>query len=169
MMREVGGVTVLVDGFRAAEMLRGEDPGAFDLLSTRSVPFRWAGEGFDLRNRGPLIEVVEGGSEAGSIRAVRYNNRPAAPFDLRFDEMDGFYEAYRAFARLLHRDELEYRFTLPPASAWCSTTSGCSTADTARPTLSVTCRAAIWTVTGSTDKSCHPPADWLPCWHQVVA
>ena len=111
---EVGGVTVLVDGFRAAEMLRDEDPGAFDLLSTRSVPFRWAGESVDLRNRGPLIEVVEGGSEAGSIRAVRYNNRSAAPFDLGFDEMAGFYEAYRTFARLLHRDELEFRFTLAP-------------------------------------------------------
>jgi gamma-butyrobetaine dioxygenase len=28
--------------------------------------------------------------------------------------MAGFYEAYRTFARLLHRDELEFRFTLTP-------------------------------------------------------
>ena len=109
-----GGVTVLLDGFRAAEVLRDEDPAAFDLLSTRSVPFRWTGDGFDLRNRGPLIEVEDGGPRAGAIRAVRYNNRSAAPFDLPFDEMAGYYAAFRTFARLLHRPELEYRFTLGP-------------------------------------------------------
>ncbi len=111
---DVGGVTVLVDGFRAAELLRGEEPGAFELLSTRSVPFRWSGDGFDLQNRGPLIEVEEGGPEAGAIRAVRYNNRSAAPFDQPFDEMTAFYEAFRTFAQLLHREDLEYRFTLAP-------------------------------------------------------
>ncbi len=110
----VGGVTVLVDGFRAAEALRDEDPAAFSLLSTRSVPFRWSGEGFDLRNRGPLIEVVDGGPVHGIIRAVRYNNRSLAPFDLSFDEMSEYYRAFRTFARLLHRPELEYRFTLEP-------------------------------------------------------
>ena len=46
-----GGVTVLVDGFRAAEVLRHEDPEAFAVLAGRRVPFRWAGDGFDLRNR----------------------------------------------------------------------------------------------------------------------
>lgn len=111
---DVGGVTVLVDGFRAAELLRDEEPGAFELLSTRSVPFRWSGNGFDLRNRGPLIEVEEGGPEAGAIRAVRYNNRSAAPFDQPFDEMTAFYEAFRTFAQMLHREDLEYRFTLAP-------------------------------------------------------
>ena len=111
---DVGGVTVLVDGLRAAELLRGEEPGSFELLSTRSVPFRWSGDGFDLRNRGPLIEVEEGGPEAGAVRAVRYNNRSAAPFDQPFDEMTAFYEAFRTFAQMLHREDLEYRFTLAP-------------------------------------------------------
>lgn len=111
---EVGGVTVLVDGYRAAELLRDEDPEAFALLSTRSVPFRWSGGGFDLRNRGPLIEVEEGGPEVGAIRTVRYNNRSSAPFDQPFDEMAAFYEAFRTFARLLHREDLEFRFTLKP-------------------------------------------------------
>ncbi len=111
---DVGGVTVLLDGFRAAEVLRDEDPAAFDLLATTSVPFRWSGDGFDLRNRGPLIEVEDGGPRAGAIRAVRYNNRSAAPFDVPFDEMAGLYEAFRTFARLLHRPELEHRFTLAP-------------------------------------------------------
>ena len=109
-----GGLTVLLDGFRAAELLRDEDPAAFEVLSTRSVPFRWTGNGFDLRNRGPLIEVEDGGPRVGGIRAVRYNNRSAAPFDLPFDEMAGYYAAFRTFARFLHRPELECRFTLGP-------------------------------------------------------
>jgi len=107
---DTGGVTVLIDGFSAAEALRSEDPGAFDLLSGHRVPFRWSGDGFDLRNRSPVIEV----DDRGVLLAVRYNNRSAAPFDTPFEEMADFYEAYRTFARLLHRRELEYRFTLSP-------------------------------------------------------
>ena len=105
-----GGVTVLVDGFRAAEVLRHEDPKAFAVLTSRRVPFRWAGDGFDLRNRSAIVEV----DDRGEVRAVRYNNRSAAPFDLSYGEMAEFYEAYRTFARLLHRPELELRFTLIP-------------------------------------------------------
>lgn len=105
-----GGVTVLVDGFRAAESLRVEDPAAFDMLAGHRVPFRWRGDGFDLRSRSAVIEV----DDRGVVLAVHYNNRSAAPFDLPYDEMSGFYEAYRTFARLLHRPELEFRFKLLP-------------------------------------------------------
>tara|TARA_B100000029_G_scaffold391087_1_gene387890 strand:- start:2830 stop:3924 length:1095 start_codon:yes stop_codon:yes gene_type:complete len=111
---ETGGVTVLLDGFQAAEVFRSEDPTAFALLTSRSVPFRWRGGGFELWNRVPVIEVEDGGPADGSIRAIRYNNRSVEPFDLPFDEMADFYQAYRAFARLLHRPELEYRFVLNP-------------------------------------------------------
>ncbi len=107
---EAGGVTVLVDGFSAAEALRDEDQGAFDLLAGHRVPFRWRGDGFDLRNRSAVIGV----DDRGVVLAVNYNNRSAAPFDTPFEEMSGFYEAYRSFARLLHRPEMEYRFTLSP-------------------------------------------------------
>ena len=105
-----GGVTVLVDGFRAAESLRVEDPAAFDMLAGHRVPFRWRGDGFDLRRRSAVIEV----DDRRVVLAVHYNNRSAAPFDMPYDEMSGFYEAYRTFARLLHRSELEFRFTLLP-------------------------------------------------------
>ena len=107
---QAGGVTVLVDGFSAAETLRSEDQGAFDLLSGHRVPFRWRGDGFDLRNRAAVIEV----DDRGVVLAVSYNNRSAAPFDMAYAEMSGFYEAYRSFASLLHRPEMEYRFTLSP-------------------------------------------------------
>ena len=105
-----GGVTVLVDGFRAAEALRAEEPEAFARLSSRPVPFRWAGEGFDLWDRRPLIEV----DDRGALRSVRYNNRSAAPFDLPHGEMADFYAAYRTFADQLHRSELEVRIVLQP-------------------------------------------------------
>ena len=58
-------------------------------------------------------ETIEG-DDRGRLRAVRYNNRSAAPADVPFDEMAGFYDAYRTFADLLHRSELEVRFTLAP-------------------------------------------------------
>ncbi len=107
---EEGGGTVLIDGLTACGVLAEEDPEAFRLLSSHGVPFRWAGDGFDLANRVPVIRL----DDRGTVMAVHYNNRSAAPFDLPYDVMAGYYRAYRAFARLLHRPELEVRLKLAP-------------------------------------------------------
>jgi [2-(trimethylamino)ethyl]phosphonate dioxygenase len=96
---EEGGESVVVDGFFAAERLRREAPDAFDLLTRYAVPFRYVEKGLvDLQAGAPLIEV----DSEGDLRAVRYNNRSAAPFDLPEEAVVPFYRAYRRFGRLLH-------------------------------------------------------------------
>jgi len=105
-----GGQSVFVDGFRTATLLRQEDPEAFRLLSTYSLPFRYREPGTDLQSRKRLIEV----DDRGRITAVRYNNRSAAPMDLPFDVAGDFYKAYRKFADLLHQEDGELRLKLMP-------------------------------------------------------
>ena len=94
-----GGESIAVDGFFAAERLRREQASDFALLTRHAVPFRYVEKGkVDIQSRAPLIELdVE-----GEVRAVRYNNRSAAPFDLPEEMVPDYYRAYRRFGRLLH-------------------------------------------------------------------
>jgi len=94
-----GGESIAVDGFHAAERLRREQPDDFALLTRHAVPFRYVEKGkVDIQTRAPLIEL----DSEGELRAVRYNNRSAAPFDLPEDVVVPYYAAYRRFSRLLH-------------------------------------------------------------------
>jgi gamma-butyrobetaine dioxygenase len=106
---EEGGESIAVDGFLAAERLRREQPDDFALLSRHAVPFRYVETGkVDIRCTAPLIELdVE-----GEVRAVRYNNRSAAPFDLPEEIVVPYYRAYRRFGRLLHDADAAVGFKL---------------------------------------------------------
>ena len=90
-----GGESGLVDGFRAAVLLREQHPGHFRRLSETPVTFAWG----RLRAQRPMIGV----DEAGRIREIRFNNRSLRPLAGREDELAAFYAAYRAFDALLNR------------------------------------------------------------------
>ena len=103
---DVGGDTVLVDGFNAAERLRAEAPESFAMLCAHEIPFRFRDDTADLVTRGAVIEV----DGRGAIKAVRYNNRSVQAFDMDFGVMEAYYAAYRAFGRLLKDREGEVQF-----------------------------------------------------------
>lgn len=104
-----GGESIVVDGFHAAERLRRDHADEFALLTRHAVPFRYVERGkVDLRCRAPLIEL----DYAGNVRAVRYNNRSAAPFDLPEEVMVPYYRACRRFSRLLHDPQATVGFKL---------------------------------------------------------
>jgi gamma-butyrobetaine dioxygenase len=107
-----GGESVVVDGFRAAQGLREEDPEAFDLLAGHCARFEYAGSsGVRLRARRPILELAPD----GELLAVRFNNRSAAPFvDIPYNVMAGYYGAYRRFAEILEQPALQVRFKLAP-------------------------------------------------------
>ncbi|MCI0430629.1 MAG: TauD/TfdA family dioxygenase [Rhodospirillales bacterium] len=94
-----GGESIAVDGFFAAARLRREHSDDFALLTRHAIPFRYVEKGkVDLQCSAPLIEL----DTDGEVRAVRYNNRSAAPFDLPEETVRDYYRAYRRFGRLLH-------------------------------------------------------------------
>lgn len=113
-----GGESGLLDGFRAASLLRAEDAAAFDCLTSTPVTFSYSDASTDLRATRPMIAL----GPAGRIREVRYNSRSLPPMRPRrnvapqqaAEEMRAFYLAYRAFASVLLRPELTLRLTLEP-------------------------------------------------------
>lgn len=107
-----GGESIVVDGFRAVELLRREAPDSFDMLAGHCARFEFAGTAdVALRARRPMIELAPDGELIG----VRFNNRSAAPFvDIPFDAMAAYYAAYRRLAEIIERPEQRVRFKLTP-------------------------------------------------------
>lgn len=105
-----GGESGLVDGFMAAALLRSEDERSFLVLASTPVEFAWSDADHSLRAARPLIELDEG----GRVRAVRYNNRSMQALRFGYEGIVDFYAAYRRFAGILLRPELELAFRLGP-------------------------------------------------------
>ncbi|MFJ9696179.1 phosphonate degradation HD-domain oxygenase [Kitasatospora sp. NPDC101183] len=103
-----GGDSGLVDGFKAASILREEHPEDFAVLTRTPVPFVFRDRRTELRADRPLIEV----DALGRIREVRFNNRSIGT--LRGGDLDAFYAAYRRFAAVTLRPELQLTFRLDP-------------------------------------------------------
>ncbi len=105
---EQGGVTALTDGFKAAELLREEDPAAFALLSTETVSFRFSSADADLCHQDRMITV----DPQGNITNIRINNRSAAPFQVSFDSMADYYSAYQKLMTIIQSDRCKITLTL---------------------------------------------------------
>jgi gamma-butyrobetaine dioxygenase len=105
-----GGDTVLLDGFRAAALLREQDPGSFGVLTATPVSFGFDEPGTALRAWQPLIDL----DPRGRIRCVRFNNRSTQTLRRPYDEVVAFYDAYRRWAELLGRPGLAVTMRLGP-------------------------------------------------------
>ena len=111
-----GGDSQVVDGFKAGLRLQAEDPKGFDLLSGHSARFDYRGVGdVHLRARKPMIEL----SPDGELVGVRFNNRSAAPItDVPYDDMLGYYAAYRRFSGIIDDPAMAVRFKLEPGECF---------------------------------------------------
>jgi gamma-butyrobetaine dioxygenase len=91
-----GGGSLFSDGFAVAEDLRAEDPAAFDLLSTISVPFRFHDGDTDIRSRKKVITL----DEDGSLKEICFNAHIAGILDIAPEKMPAYYRAYRRFMQM---------------------------------------------------------------------
>ncbi len=105
---ERGGVTALADGFRAAEILREQNPKAFDLLSTQAVTFRFSSADAILEHTACMIELCAN----GEVSAVRINSRSLAPINLPFDMMQSYYSAYQELTAIIQGSACKVTLTL---------------------------------------------------------
>lgn len=111
-----GGENMVVDGFRACERLRAENPRGFDLLSGHCARFEYAGSaGVCLRSRRPMIELAPDGELVG----IRFNNRSAAAItEVPYDDMADYYAAYRRLGELIDDTSMEVTFKLSPGESF---------------------------------------------------
>ncbi|MCG6901821.1 MAG: TauD/TfdA family dioxygenase [Rhodobacter sp.] len=111
-----GGDSMVVDGFRAAEVLKSEDPAGFALLCGYAARFDYAGTaGVRLQSRRPMIEL----SPDGQLQQIRFNSRSIAPLvDVPFDEMQDYYAAYRRLSDIIDDPGMAVAFKLEPGEAF---------------------------------------------------
>ena len=106
-----GGQSEFVDGFKAAEILREEDPEGFHVLTTQRLAFRRRFEGdVDLHAEFPVISL----DEFGDVTGVRINDRVAAPLSIAHRYVVPFYRAHRRLLDLTGREDLTITRTLQP-------------------------------------------------------
>ncbi|EDP64558.1 Gamma-butyrobetaine,2-oxoglutarate dioxygenase [alpha proteobacterium BAL199] len=105
-----GGDSTLVDGFHVAEILRRDDPDAFDVLTTTATRFRYVDPDTVLEHYGPLIELAPD----GSVRRLRFNNRTEEPPALPAGRLAAYYAARQRYATLLHASSNTLVFKLEP-------------------------------------------------------
>ena len=106
----IGGDSILVDGFRVAELLRDEFPDDYQTLTT--VPWNWSNRATstDYRWRSPLIVT----SGDGTVTEMRVGNWLRAPLDVPFDQVQRLYSAYRRLFHMTYRADLQVRFRFEP-------------------------------------------------------
>lgn len=112
-----GGASLFVDGFRAAEILRQENPDQFELLCQVPIPHqRFLVDEVDdvaLAAKWPTIEL----NPAGDIVAVHINERTLAPFDVADELVEPVYRALQAMLALVYRPEARIAHRLEAGQA----------------------------------------------------
>jgi len=103
-----GGDSVLVDGFKAATILRQENKEDFAILASTWINFRFSDDKTDLRSRVPMIEL----NDNNEIIKVRYNNRSIDTIKLPANKIRHFYKSYRHWSEIIEREDLKITFKL---------------------------------------------------------
>jgi trimethyllysine dioxygenase len=111
-----GGKSLLVDGWKAADILREEDPKSWETLSQKEL--RWHSRGNEgvivtSRTTSPIIH------RHGDSVQIRWNNDDRATLkrDVSHDSSSSiarWYEAARKFDAILKRKDMEYWAQLEP-------------------------------------------------------
>lgn len=111
-----GGASLLVDGFRAAAILKEQSPEAYNLLRSTPVPTHSSGnEGISIQPSTPH-PVLNEHPVTGELYQVRWNNDDRATMDhwSTLDDIDRWYRAARMWSRILRTETSEYWEQLKP-------------------------------------------------------
>lgn len=114
-----GGQSLLVDGFRAAKLLRDQDPQAYKTLSNVRVPSHASGNADSSIQPYAPFPVLNHHPVNGELIQIRWNNDDRATMDRWGDlgDVDAFYDAARAWNNILKDQANEYREQLQPGRA----------------------------------------------------
>jgi gamma-butyrobetaine dioxygenase len=102
-----GGNSGLVDGFRAAILLRENNPESFDVLSNRLFHFEYQNPETHLRNTAPIIKV----DSMEEIVEIRWNDRSMQP-PYNDVDIEDVYDALRAFGSIVNDSTNIYEFRI---------------------------------------------------------
>lgn len=112
-----GGMTLLVDGFYAASLLKSIHPEHYDTLSRLAVPAHASGSAGTLL-RPPISQPVLLHDQAGELAQVRWNNEDRGVLGRHWtpEDIRAWYVAAREYERLLRSEDAEYWVALQPGT-----------------------------------------------------
>ena len=106
-----GGETILVDGFKAAQVLRESDPASFDILcrvpiffQRRSLPEE------DMQSHRRIIAL----DIDGDVEGIRFTDRTIPPQNLPEELMEPTYKAIKAFWNVVNSEALKFVRLMAP-------------------------------------------------------
>jgi gamma-butyrobetaine dioxygenase len=105
-----GGLSSLVDGLAALEILRAEDPAGFDLLATVPVRFTYRDAGTEIVAVLPVVALDRDGAPTGLSYSPRLDEVPL----LAADELRRYQAARQRLSHLLASPDLAVEFLLEP-------------------------------------------------------
>ncbi|KAI8960542.1 Trimethyllysine dioxygenase [Daldinia sp. FL1419] len=113
----LGGQSLLVDGFHAADILKKEDPKSFEVLSQVKLPWHASGNRGITISPDKLYPVIEVDESTKKVHRIRWNNddRGVVPFHKEYPPTE-WYKAARKWHNILTRDSMEYWFQLKPGN-----------------------------------------------------
>jgi trimethyllysine dioxygenase len=115
----VGGESLLVDGFRAARILREEDPTAYRILSHIGIPSHSAGNNDIFIQPSTTNPILTHNLNTGQLGQIRWNNSDRSTMDQwnNADDVPLFYDAIRKWNEILSRKDGELWTQLRPGRA----------------------------------------------------
>jgi len=103
-----GGDSIMVDGFKIAEIIKKDNKELFDILSTINVKGSYIGDGVFLEAERPIFNL----NSKKELFQVSFNNYDRAPFRFEKDLTIKFYEAIRTFDLMANSKEYQWRHIL---------------------------------------------------------
>ncbi len=105
-----GGESIMVDGFKIAEILKNTDKEIYNILTEIEIPGNYIGDGVHLEARRPVFKLTLD----GKISQVSFNNYDRGVFRLKNDKGKQLYKAIRNFDQLANNERLQWRKVLKP-------------------------------------------------------
>ena len=105
-----GGYSIMVDGFKIAEIIKKESKELFEILSTINVKGNYIGDGVFLEAERPIFNL----NSNKELFQVSFNNYDRAPFRFEKELTIKFYEAIRKFDLMANSREFQWRHILKP-------------------------------------------------------
>ena len=104
-----GGESIMVDGFKIAQVIKNNNKDLFDLMSKIEVPGKYIGDGVILEAKRPIFRV-----DKNELIQVSFNNYDRTEFRIDETLTVKFYEAIKKFDNLVNLKEFQWRHILKP-------------------------------------------------------
>lgn len=109
---QIGGSSILVDGFYVAEQIKQNFPEYFEILTSIKVEFCLSDPNFQylFSHSSTIFEC----DEVEEIDTIRFSKRNCRPYCMESEKIDRFYQAYYCLFNQLKSEENQFLYHLEP-------------------------------------------------------